>query len=156
MLGGTANYSVCSKNFRESSVPDTRLFLFSINFCSIHRVVSAPGVSALSRGFQNRRVFGLKRSQSRGRSIYSSAAKGKTGNGHGESRCTFSFATTRDVKIVELDGASCLHILQEPQGLITFTRIAARAFPRRLKCVKSRLVSHEHELLLYLQRQRRR
>ena len=147
---------MCSKNFRESSVPDTRLFLFSINFYSIHRVVSTPGVSRLSRAFQNRRVFGLKRSQSRGRSIYSSGRKGKIGNGRRESRCSFSFATTRVVKLVELDGAPFLRILQDSQALVSFARIAARAFPRRLKCVKSRLVSHEHELLLYLQRQRRR
>jgi hypothetical protein len=35
------------------------------------------------------------------------------------------------------------------QALVSFPRIAARAFLRRLKCVKSRLVSHEHEPLLY-------
>ena len=88
--------------------------------------------------------------------IYSSGRQGKIGNGYGESRCTFSFATTRDVKLVELDGAPFLRILQDSQALVSFARIAARAFPRRLKCVKSRLVSHEHELLLYLQIQRRR
>jgi hypothetical protein len=44
------------------------------------------------------------------------AAKGKTGNRRGESRCGFSFATTRVVKLREVDGAPFLHILQDPQG----------------------------------------